>query len=74
MFVFRHDDRRLEVTHLFDALESRRVFREIEHFVVDSLAIERTIRRVALHAGRLGINGDRHDVPLQSRFGLEHYI
>jgi len=56
------DDWRLQVAEGLDLLESGRVLAEVEDLVLDALAVQCAVRRVALHAGGLCVNRDCHAV------------
>lgn len=58
MIIVRDHDRRLEVAEGLDGLEGLLVDGEVEHLVVDALAVEGAVGRGALDARGLGV--DRH--------------
>src|SRR5690606_23049906 len=58
--VTGHDDRRLEVPETANHLERLGVLRDVDDRVLDALAIQCPVRRVALDARRLAVDRDAH--------------
>jgi hypothetical protein len=54
------DDGRLQVAERLDGLKGLLVDLEVKDFVFNALVVQGTVGSCALHAGRLGVNGDCH--------------
>lgn len=63
MMVVRDDNRSLQVAQTHDVVAGIGVLTDVHDIVGESLLVERLVRRVALHTGGLGVDGDGHDDP-----------
>src|ERR1700722_626396 len=60
VLVSGHDDRRLQVSQCHHVVTGLGVQADVDLLVGDALLVQRLVGGVALHAGRLGVNGDAH--------------
>src|SRR6185437_13314900 len=58
--VARYHDGRLQVAERHYVVARLGVQGDVDFFVGDALLVQRLVGGVALHAGRLGVNGDAH--------------
>src|SRR6202034_53663 len=60
VLVADHDDGSLQVAERHDVVTGLGVQADVDDVVGDALLVQRLVGGVALHAGRLGVNGDAH--------------